>query len=80
MSERDRNTDWMDGRMVFLSPESLGSNVLRRCIVGSQAEHDRMSAVQAQVIDERLAMSDADIAAEIVDYAEYLRQARLGLA
>jgi len=66
----------MDGRQVFVRPESRPSNVLKRDIITTEAEQD--AATRAYVISAiaRQALTREQIEAEIMEYQAYEQEQR----
>jgi hypothetical protein len=57
----------MDGRSVYLRPESPGSIAMMRSVVTTDSERDALSLAHASTRAARLAMTPADRAQELVE-------------
>jgi hypothetical protein len=73
---RKQEQEWMDGRAVYIFPEARPSNVAKRNIVSSDAEHDSLTQTHVRTTLARRALSTADIENEIAGFRKYEAETR----
>src|SRR6266498_1182483 len=68
--ELSKETEWMNGRLVYVRPETRASNVAKRNIISSESQREELTDSLVGSVLARRAMTDVDIEAEIREFRE----------